>query len=102
MNREPKTSNNVLARQLKRYFGRIEAVPGNLAGFMDSVNETYRCFDDDRKMLEPSMELSSQELLQANSECGRSCMPSRTCSSDCGPTEHWNVKPTSTPLLYAL
>jgi len=59
---------SLLARQLKRSFGGIEAVPGNLTGFIDSVNEAYRCFDDDRKMLERSMELSSQELLQANAD----------------------------------
>ena len=33
-----------------------------------SVDQAYRQFDDDRAMLERSLDLSSQELLQANAE----------------------------------
>jgi len=36
--------------------------------FLDAVDAAYRQFDTDRAMLERSLELSSQELLQANSE----------------------------------
>ena len=70
MNHEPDNLelHSLLARQLKRHFGGIEAVPGILTGFMNSVNEAYRCFDDDRQVLERSLELSSQELLQANAD----------------------------------
>ncbi len=39
-----------------------------LQGFIEMVNNAYNEFDIDRNMLERSLELSSQELLQANSE----------------------------------
>ena len=35
---------------------------------LESVDQAYRQFDDDRAMLERSLDLSSQELLQANTE----------------------------------
>jgi PAS domain S-box-containing protein len=63
-----KPIHSLLARQLKRYFGGLEDLPVNLTGFLNLVNEAYWGFDDDRKMLERSLELSSQELLQANSD----------------------------------
>ena len=37
-------------------------------GFIEMVNNAYHEFDTDRNMLERSLELSSQELLQANTE----------------------------------
>jgi len=35
---------------------------------LHAVDQAYRQFDDDRAMLERSLDLSSQELLQANTE----------------------------------
>lgn len=58
----------LLKRQLKRYFGDSHNVPEDWKGFIDIVNSTYHESDMDRNMLERSLELSSQELLQANSE----------------------------------
>ena len=43
-------------------------MPEELKGFLDAINNTYHEFDSDRKMLERSLDLSSQELLQAYSE----------------------------------
>jgi len=57
----------LLRRQLKRYKGDLKAVPDEWRAFIHAVNEAYRQFDEDRTMLERSMELSSQELLHANS-----------------------------------
>jgi len=59
---------SLLKRQLKRLFGDSFEVPDEWAGFIDSVNSAYHESDTDRNMLERSLELSSQELLQANSE----------------------------------
>src|ERR1039457_7068310 len=59
---------SLLKRQLKRHFGSLVACPKNLEGFLDAVNEAYWQADGDRNMLERSLELSSQELLTANSE----------------------------------
>lgn len=59
---------NLLRRQLKQHFGDNFAVPGEWRGFINAVNDAYRESDADRGMLERALDLSSQELLQANSE----------------------------------
>ncbi|MDP2055866.1 MAG: histidine kinase dimerization/phospho-acceptor domain-containing protein, partial [Acidobacteriota bacterium] len=58
---------SLLRRQLKRHFPG-GAIPDGLQPMLDAVDEAYRQFDDDRAMLERSLDLSSQELLQANTE----------------------------------
>ena len=59
---------SLLKRQLKRFFDDSFEVPDEWSGFIDMVNSAYHEADMDRNMLERSLELSSQELLQANSE----------------------------------
>jgi len=59
---------SLLKRQLKRYFGESFTIPEAWQPFVNAVNEAYRQSDIDRGMLERSLELSSQELLEANSE----------------------------------
>ncbi len=59
---------SLLKRQLSRYFSDSFSIPAEWQRFIDAVNNAYREFDIDRSMLERSLELSSQELLQANSE----------------------------------
>ncbi len=59
---------SLLKRQLKRYFGQEFSIPDEWQGFINAVNNAYRESDLDREMLERSLELSSQELLQVNSE----------------------------------
>lgn len=59
---------SLLRRQLKRCFGDLFSVPEECRRFIEIVNDTYREFDADRALLERSLELSSDELLQANSE----------------------------------
>lgn len=59
---------SLLKRQLKRYFGESFTIPEAWQPFVNAVNEAYRQFDIDRGMLERSLELSSEELLEANSE----------------------------------
>src|SRR5262245_40569719 len=62
------TRHTLLARQLRRHFDGLEALPSRLNAFVDSVDAAYREFDSDRSMLERSLDLSSQELLQSNLE----------------------------------
>ena len=64
----PEKIHRLLKRQLKRFFGESFEVPKEWRGFIDMVNSAYHENDSDRNMLERSLELSSQELLQANSE----------------------------------
>ena len=54
--------------QLRRHFGEGFEVLAAWSGFVAAANDTYREFDADRERLERSLELSSHELLQANSE----------------------------------
>jgi len=58
---------SLLRRQLKRHFAG-GAPPADLQPFLDSIDQAYRQFDNDRAMLERSLDLSSQELLHANAE----------------------------------
>ena len=59
---------SLLKRQLRRYFGEDFLIPEVWQGFIDGVNDAYSESDVDRGMLERSLDLSSQELVQANSE----------------------------------
>ncbi len=59
---------SLLKRQLKKYFGDPFRIPNEWQAFIDAVNNAYFESDGDRSMLERSLELSSQELMQANSE----------------------------------
>jgi PAS domain S-box-containing protein len=59
---------NLLKRQIAKLFGGSFSIPEEWNPFILAVNEAYLQFDTDRHMLERSLDLSSQELLQANSE----------------------------------
>ncbi|HYA14607.1 MAG TPA: PAS domain-containing protein [Syntrophales bacterium] len=59
---------SLLKRQIIRNFGSLDAVPSGCEKMIGSVNEAYWQMDIDREMLERSLDLSSQELLQSNSE----------------------------------
>ena len=59
---------SLLRRQLKRHYRDHESVPAELRELLDNVSAAYNDFDDDRRLMERSLELSSQELMHANSE----------------------------------
>jgi PAS domain S-box-containing protein len=59
---------SLLKRQLKRFFGNEFHVPAEWEGFIAAVDSAYAEFEIDRKLMERSLELSSQELLEVNSE----------------------------------
>jgi PAS domain S-box-containing protein len=59
---------SLLQRQLIKFFGDTVSVPSALSGFVSAISDAYTQFDTDRAMLERSLELSSHELLQANSD----------------------------------
>ena len=58
--------NKLLERQVKKIFGDVQNVPSDLLLFLQTVSDTYDGFDQDRALAERSIELSSQELLDAN------------------------------------
>jgi PAS domain S-box-containing protein len=59
---------SLLNRQLRRHFGDQFRIPDEWQEFINSVNDAYLESDMDRGMIERSLELSSQELIKANSE----------------------------------
>lgn len=65
--------NSLLRRQLQKYCGKdIGADPSlypvEWRAFIDAVDKAYEQFDDDRKMLERSLDISSTELVEANEQ----------------------------------
>lgn len=59
-----------LERQMKRYF-RNMAIPPQWKAFLDAINTTYVHFDEDRTLLDHSLELSSKEFLDLNKRLAR-------------------------------
>lgn len=58
----------LVARQVRRHLGHEPGEAPELRPFLDAVGAAYDQFESDRAMIEHSLELSSKELLQANSE----------------------------------
>lgn len=54
----------LLERQLRHAFGSVDAAPAGLQEFLQAVDAAYHESDADRHLLERSLELTSQELLQ--------------------------------------
>jgi signal transduction histidine kinase/ActR/RegA family two-component response regulator len=57
----------LLQRQIRAHLGDVSELPNNVRRFLDAINEAYVQSDLDRTLLERSLDLSSQELLHANS-----------------------------------
>jgi len=62
-----KNYHTLLQRQLRHLLGKTP-LPVEWSEILDKVNEAYQQFDRDRSLIERSMEISSQELLQANAD----------------------------------
>lgn len=62
----PKELNNkLLLRQLKKHAGN-QVPDKSLIPLLKAINESYNFYDDDRKLIERAMEISSRELNEAN------------------------------------
>ena len=59
---------SLLRRQLKKIFGSADNVPKDFEKIIGVINEAYFNFDEDRLLLERSIEISSRELLEANAQ----------------------------------
>ncbi len=59
---------SLLKRQIRRYLDGVDLTVEPWRGFIAVVDRSYHEADDDRALVESAMELSSQELLQANAE----------------------------------
>ena len=54
--------NKLLLRQIRRHFGSVENLPDELKAMIQDISNTYTYFEDDIKLLQNSIEISSQEL----------------------------------------
>ncbi len=61
-----KKFNRLLSRQIKRTLGGIDKVPPEMMGLLNKVNDSYEHFNEDRRLLERAMDISSEELREAN------------------------------------
>ena len=62
---------SLLKRQLRRYTNDAKPFIENHSELLQVISDAYRQFDADRGMLEHSLELTSQELLERNAELSR-------------------------------
>jgi diguanylate cyclase (GGDEF)-like protein/PAS domain S-box-containing protein len=62
---------SLLKRQLRRFADGTIPLLEEQTGFITAINDAYWQFDADRKLLEHSLELTSQELLERNAELSR-------------------------------
>jgi PAS domain S-box-containing protein len=58
----------LLHRQLKKFTGRTDGFPEDIQRLLGAVSDAYSAGDDDRALIERSMDLSSRELLERNQE----------------------------------
>jgi anti-anti-sigma regulatory factor len=64
----------LLERQLKRHVGSIDSIPKKWKSFVEAVNEAYLEADADRTLLERSLELASEELVEKNQQLQKQVM----------------------------
>jgi two-component system, OmpR family, sensor histidine kinase VicK len=60
-----------LARQLKKYLPSPNPTKEDWLNFLKSIEETYEHFDNDRKLMGRSLELSSRELIEVNEKIAK-------------------------------
>jgi PAS domain S-box-containing protein len=53
-----------LDRQLKKYFGSLDTPPKEWEKFLSIISDTYAQYDDDRSLIERSLEISSKEHIE--------------------------------------
>jgi PAS domain S-box-containing protein len=55
-----------LERQMKKYLGDKMKLPSEVEKLLEAINVTYEGFDNDRELIDRSLEISSRELAEAN------------------------------------
>lgn len=57
----------ILERQMERYLGSSKkSIPSDVTDLLHAVSDTYTHFDEDRVLVERSLDLSSRELMEIN------------------------------------
>ena len=57
--------NKLILRQIKKHFGSVENLPENMHAFVTDINSTYINHDEEAKLLQNALDVSSQELREA-------------------------------------
>jgi PAS domain S-box-containing protein len=57
--------NRLVQRQVKRHFGDTSNLPDELRRFILDISDTYNCMEDDARLFQNSLDISSQELRDA-------------------------------------
>jgi len=58
--------NKLLQRQMVKYLGSVDAAPAGLQPLFAAISDAYDGFDADQRLIERSLDVSSQELLEIN------------------------------------
>ncbi|MFT5388083.1 MAG: diguanylate cyclase (GGDEF)-like protein, partial [Candidatus Omnitrophota bacterium] len=59
---------NLLTRQINKHLKNQPSASGKIDAFLQAVNDTYHSADQERLLIERSMDISSQELMDRNAE----------------------------------
>ena len=57
--------NKLLRRQIQKHFGETP-LPRELQDFLQVINSSYDRYEQDRAMLERSIDISSKEMIELN------------------------------------
>ena len=57
--------NKLLLRQIKRHFGSLEILPDNFHRFLADVSDSYNSREDEARLYQNALDISSQELREA-------------------------------------
>jgi signal transduction histidine kinase len=58
----------LLIRQIKKYLGDLENIPTEWEDFLNAVNCAYQTYDEDYALLEHTMDVSADEILEKNTK----------------------------------
>ncbi len=56
----------VLERQIRKLLGKNVAIPDDISILLQIISDTYKQYEDDRQLIEHTMDISSQELTETN------------------------------------
>jgi diguanylate cyclase (GGDEF)-like protein len=59
---------SLLNRQIEKFFRTADMIPESYRPFVSAIDRAYEAADTDRRMLERSLEISSQEMIQSYEE----------------------------------
>ena len=60
--------NRLLLKQIQKRYGDINDLPPEMVELFNSISQTYDQYEKEKQLIERSIDLSSQEMLEANSK----------------------------------